>query len=334
MPESSPRQRAAARPQPADRVPSVSGLMARAARLHFEFGLTHQDTASALGISRVKVTRLLKQARQAGIVKITVIADVSPFAELEERLAAAVGLREVIVVPGSGSDDGAARSMLARGAASYLERVMRDGLVVAVGLSRTVAEMPQWLGSARQTRVSFVSLAGALRVGGPASGSPYQATDALAAAFGGTAEHLHAPVIVQSRAVAEELRSDPAIAQTLAQAAAADVAFVGVGGRDDRIDFSQGSHITDEEWAGLLAAGMVGDIGGRFFDGDGQPIAHEVNGRVIALDLEDFVKIPVRVVAAAARSKVAAIAAALRGGLATVLVTDVDTAHALLGDPP
>jgi DNA-binding transcriptional regulator LsrR (DeoR family) len=194
--------------------------------------------------------------------------------------------------------------------------------------------MPQWLGSARQTRASFVSLAGALRVGGQGSGSPYQATDALAAAFGGTAEHLHAPVIVQSQAVAEELRGDPAIAQTLHQAAAADVAFVGLGGRDDRIDFSQGSHITDEEWAGLLAAGMAGDIGGRFFDGDGLQIAHPVNGRVIALDLEDFVKIPVRVVAAAGPSKVEAIAAALRGGLATVLVTDVATAHALLGDPP
>jgi lsr operon transcriptional repressor len=333
MSESSPREHAAARPQPADRVPSVSGLMARAARLHFEFGLTHQDTAAALGISRVKVTRLLKQARQAGIVKITVIADVSPFAELEERLAAAVGIREAIIVPASGQAGGA-RSMLARGAASYLERVMRDGLVVAVGLSRTIAEMPQWLGSARQTRASFVSLAGSLRVGGQGSGSPYQATDALAAAFGGTAAHLHAPVIVQSRAVAEELRSDPAIAQTLDQAAAADVAFVGVGGRDDRIDFSEGNHISADEWASLLGGGMAGDIGGRFFDQDGLKITHTVNDRVIALDLEDFVKIPVRVVAAAGPSKVQAIAAALRGGLATVLVTDVDTAHALLGDPP
>jgi DNA-binding transcriptional regulator LsrR (DeoR family) len=79
---------------------------------------------------------------------------------------------------------------------------------------------------------------------------------------------------------------------------------------------------------------MVGDIGGRFFDADGLQIAHPVNGRVIALDLEDFVKIPVRVVAAAGPSKVEAIAAALRGDLATVLVTDVATAHALLGDPP
>jgi DNA-binding transcriptional regulator LsrR (DeoR family) len=332
MSESSPRQRAPApRRSSADRAPAVSGLMARAARLHFEFGLTHQDTAAALGISRVKVTRLLKQARQAGIVKITVIADVSPFAEVEERLAQAAGLREAIIVP-VGGERVAARSMLAHGAASYLERVMRDGIVVAVGLSRTIAEMPDWLSNARPTKASFVSLAGALRVGGQGSGNPYQATDALALAFGGTAEHLHAPVVVRSQAVAEELRTDPAIAQTLERAAAADMAFVGVGGREDRIDFNQGLCITAAEWANLLDCGMVGDIGGRFFDRNGLQIRHEVNGRVIALDLDDFVKIPTRVLAAAGPSKVDAIAAALRGGLATVLVTDVDTANALIRD--
>ena len=316
---------------PADRAPAVSGLMARAARLHFEFGLTHQDTAAALGISRVKVTRLLKQARQAGIVKITVIADVSPFAELEERLAERAGLREAIIVPAA-ADGGAARSMLARGAASYLERVVRDGIVVAVGLSRTIAEMPSWLSSARPARASFVSLAGALRVGGQGSGNPYQATDALARAFGGTAEHLLAPVIVRSQAVAEELRGDPAIARTLERAAAADMAFVAVGGREDRIDFNQGLCVTAAEWANLLDCGMVGDISGRFFDRNGLQIRHEVNGRVIALDLDEFVKVPVRVLAAAGPSKAEAIAAALRGGLATVLVTDVDTAHTLIKD--
>jgi len=332
MSGSSPRQRASApRRLPGDRAPAVSGLMARAARLHFEFGLTHQDTAAALGISRVKVTRLLKQAREAGIVKITVIADVSPFAEIEERLAEVAGLREAIIVPVA-AEGGAARGMLAHGAASYLDRVMRDGIVVAVGLSRTIAEMPAWLSNARPTRASFVSLAGALPVGGHGSGNPYQATDALARAFDGTAEHLHAPVVVRSQAVADELRSDPAIAQTLERAAAADMAFVGVGGREDRIDFNQGLCITAGEWANLLAGGMVGDIGGRFFDRNGLQIRDEVNGRVIALDLDDFVKIPSRVLAAGGPSKVDAIAAALRGGLATVLVTDVETARALIED--
>jgi DNA-binding transcriptional regulator LsrR (DeoR family) len=315
--------------QPATRVPQVSSLMARAARLHFEFGLTHQATATALGVSRVKVTRLLKQARQAGIVRITVVSDVSPFAELEEQLASAAGLREAIVVPDA-EDDGDTRSMLARGAASYLERVMRDGIVVAVGLSRTIAEMPSWLSDPRPTRASFVSLVGALRAGGQGSGNPYQATDALAAAFGGTAEHLHAPVIVQSRAVAEVLRADPAIARTLERAAAADVAFGGIGGRDDRIDFNQGAHIEGAEWTKLLAEGMVGDIGGRFFDKNGIEIEHDINRRVIGLALDEFRKIPVRVIAAGGPSKDESLAAALRGGLVTVLVTNVSSARSIL----
>jgi lsr operon transcriptional repressor len=326
MTESGARADAADLPQ---RRVTISGLMARAARLHYEFGLTHQDTGAALGISRVKVTRLLKQAREAGIVKIAVISDVSPFAELEDRLASRTGLREAVVVPAAASS-GVTRSMLARGAASYLERVMRDGLVVAVGMSRTIAQMPNWLVSPRSARVSFVSLAGSMRTGGQGSGNPYQATDALAAAFGGTAEHLHAPVIVQNQAVAAQLRADPAIAQTLQRAAAADIAFAGVGGREDRIDFSQGVYITREEWVQLLAAGMVGDIGGRFFDRNGLQIDQDVSRRVIVLELHEFVKIPIRVIAAAGPSKIEALHAAMVGRLATVLVTDVATAEALL----
>lgn len=314
---------------PATRVPNVSGLMVRAARLHYEYGLTHQDTAAALGISRVKVTRLLKQARQAGIVRITVVSDMSPFAELEDQLATATGLREAVVVPGAASS-GVTREKLARGAASYLERVIRDGMVVAVGLSRTIAEMPSWLASPRPTRATFVSLAGAMRIGGQGSGNPYQAADALAAAFGGSAEHLHSPVIVASREVAEQLRTDPDIAETLQRAAAADIAFVGLGGRDDRVGFSQGVHVSRDEWAKLLDDGMVGDIGGRFFDRHGLQMDHDLNHRIIGLDLDQFIKIPVRVIAAAGPSKVDAIRAALAGHLPNVLVTDLDTARALL----
>ena len=53
-------------------------LIGKAARLHYEFGLTHRDISEMLGISRVKVTRLLGQAREIGMVQITVNSDASP----------------------------------------------------------------------------------------------------------------------------------------------------------------------------------------------------------------------------------------------------------------
>ena len=146
----------------------VSEIMARAARLHFEFGLTHQEVAENLGISRVKVTRLLKQARESGMVRVVVDTDVSVYSELEQQLAARFGLSATILVPSRGPKNGNLRTVLAQGAGGYMTRVIRDGMVVAVGLSRTIGEMARQLSSVPQARraVTFVSLAGAFTRGG------------------------------------------------------------------------------------------------------------------------------------------------------------------------
>jgi DNA-binding transcriptional regulator LsrR (DeoR family) len=83
-----------ARPQSAERVPRVSELMARAARLRYEFGLTHQDTAEALGISRIKVVRVVAAAGPSkaeaiaaalrGVLVTVLVTDVEPARALIE----------------------------------------------------------------------------------------------------------------------------------------------------------------------------------------------------------------------------------------------------------
>jgi len=195
--------------------------MARAARLHYEFDLTHQEVATTLGLSRVKVTRMLKKARQVGLVQITVLTDLSLFITLEEELASRFGLMRAVVVPDSVSHEETPLSGVARGGATFLNQLARDDLVVAVGLSRAVAEIPRWLGIVSPARIQFVSLVGASRAVGGTRRSPYLATDALATAYCGTAEHLHAPAIVRSRSMAEELVLEPSVAEPLARAAVA-----------------------------------------------------------------------------------------------------------------
>jgi lsr operon transcriptional repressor len=321
-------------PQRAAHGEATTDLAARAARLHFDFGLTHQEAADVLGLSRVKVTRLIKHAHEAGLIRIVIASDASPFAELESALTARYGLVEVIVVPPPGGGSGDLRAMLAQGTAAYLARVIRDEMVVAVGMSRTIGEAARRVATMAPTRRSttFVSLVGAVRDDGGTGGSAYEAAAWLAQSFGGTVEHLHAPVIVRSAAVAQELMQDPSIARTLKLAASADVLFAGVGGRVDRIDLYGLGYLEKREWQELAAAGMVGDMCARFFDHDGQSVEHEVSGRVIGLSFEQLTRIPARVVAAGGASKLEALRATLRGGLATVLVTDATTARDLLAD--
>jgi DNA-binding transcriptional regulator LsrR (DeoR family) len=312
---------------------SEDDLMARAARLHYEFDLTHEQVATALGVSRVKVTRMLKKARQTGLVQISVLTDVSVFMTMEEQLCARFGLARAVVVPDAVGDERGPRSAAARGAASFLNQIVNDNAVIAVGLSRTVAEIPHWLGVVNPTRVRFVSLVGASRAAGGGAGSPYLATDALALAYSGTAEHLHAPVFVRSSSMAGELILEPSVAEPLAMAAAADAAIVGIGGIEDRADTGWAADVPGSEWAELAAAGMVGDIAGRFFDRDGKLIEHEINHRVIGLTLDQFAAIPTRVVVAAGPAKVEPLLAAMQRHLLNVLITDVSTAKALLQAP-
>ena len=74
-------------------------LLGKAARLHYDFGLTHQEIGEMLRLSRVKVTRLLQQARDLGIVQIEVRTDASPYASLEVELTSTFDLDEALIVP-------------------------------------------------------------------------------------------------------------------------------------------------------------------------------------------------------------------------------------------
>lgn len=304
-------------------------LIGKAARLYYEFDLTHREISEMLGISRVKVTRLLGRARESGMVQITVNSDASPYALLETQLVQRFGLDEAVVVP-SFDDEARLRAAVARGAAGHLQRVLRDGMTVTIGLSRTLALVPDFIVAPPRVDATFIPLAGGLSRTSHAVNA-HESTERLAQLFGGRAEHLHAPAVMASREVALALRREPAIERALAQAAKADLALVGIGGMQTAsVNLLAAGDITREQLAELRAVGAVGDIGARFFDRNGHPVAHELNDRLVGLTLEEIGRIGTRVAAAAGPEKQIALLAALRARLATVLVTDAATAGRLL----
>lgn len=303
-------------------------LVGKAARLYYEYDLTHQEVAAILKVSRVKITRLLQQARREGVVVIRVNSDDSPFFELEVALSRTLGLSEVIVVP-SFDDRVKARQALARAVATYLQRVIRDGTIVAISLSQTVALVPDFVFDPRPTAVTFVAAVGGIRRG-LAGLSPNRPIDELAELYSGVAKHLNGPAIAGSPEVAAALIGDPAIARTLSEAAAADIVVLGLGPVSGPVALLEQGEMTSAELNRVIEHGAVGDLAGRFFDSDGQPIEDEWDRRVIGLMLPQISRIPTRVVAAGGPEKVEAILAAIRGRLVSVLITDEHVATTLL----
>ena len=145
---------------------------------------------------------------------------------------------------------------------------------------------------------------------------------------------LSAPGIVASKMVRDALLADPQISDTLALSARADLAMVGIGVPVPDSVVMQAGAILAEEVEQLKACGAVGDIALRYFDADGQPITHEVNDRIIGLDLDQIKGIPRVIGVAGGAEKFEVIRASLRGGFINVLVTDDRIAVRLLEDPP
>jgi lsr operon transcriptional repressor len=302
-------------------------LLGKVAKLHYEHGLTHEEVGRVLGLSRVKVTRLLAEARRTGIVEIRVNSDASPYVDLELELARQYRLDEAVVVPAAADAD-QARASLAVAVASWIGRVLSDGMTVAIGISRTIGSVPDHVVGPAPVDCTFVSITGS-RSHSADGINPHEATDRLARLFGGRARIIPAPVVAASGELRDAFVGDPAIAEPLAEAAGADVALVGAGGMTSQLLVSGGG-VSASELRALRAAGAVGDIAARFFDRDGMPVDHPLDRRIIGLSLQQIAAIPTRVVAAGGHEKGAALQALLRAGLATVFVTDDVTAGRLI----
>ena len=90
-------------------------LMTMASRLYHERGIRQRDIATQLGVSQPRVSRLLQQAEEQGIVRTVVVAPEGIYPEPEEALEDAYKLRECHVVEVFGGDEAIPRELGVRG---------------------------------------------------------------------------------------------------------------------------------------------------------------------------------------------------------------------------
>ncbi|HIQ06076.1 MAG TPA: hypothetical protein EYH31_10405, partial [Anaerolineae bacterium] len=158
----------------------------------------------------------------------------------------------------------------------------------------------------------------------------YNVSGRLAERCGGIAEHVFTPVVVESAEARAALLQDSRIAATLEKAAQCEVGLVGIGTVDDDMLLFQLGYCDKDTVHDLRARGAVGDIIGHFFDFDGEPVACKLSDRLIALSLDQLHTIRTLIAVAGGLEKTEAILGALRGSHINVLVTDTETARAVL----
>lgn len=307
-------------------------LCARVARLYYESELTQEQIGEVLGLSRMKVNRLLGLARQSGVVQIQVHSPDEPFAELQEQLLSDFGLQDVRLVATEPSADGL-RSNLASGASAWLVENLQPGLVVGFGLGRTVGLLPNTFSVGGPVKCTFVTVEG-VGVSPNAGYAAYEVAARLADAAGGVAEIVSAPTFVSDSGLRDALLSEPSVSASLDVARAAGIVVQSVGTVTLDAPLFRHGTLSEADLKKLRNAGAVGDALGHFFNEAGDHIPWETDDRHIGLTLDDLKKLPTSALVAGGEDKTTAVRAAIRGGYFNALITDESTAERLLDMGP
>jgi DNA-binding transcriptional regulator LsrR (DeoR family) len=327
----SERQPAAAEPEHDVQAGTESGweagqLQARAAWYYYIGGQTQQEIAERMGLTRLRVNKILAQARADGLVHIEIRMPLASCVALEEKLKARFNLADVAVVP-TVSDPDTLQRVVGEAASVMLAPLLRDGLGVGIGWGRTLRAAALRLPHRRLPASWVVSLMGGLTRG---SGiNTFEVSTELARAIGAECYYMSAPIYCPSVENRSALLTHYGLAEVMRRAREGNVALVACGDLTSRSLLAT-THIVSENLAELQDAAAVGDLLGTFLDEHGAPVDHALNQRVVALPPHELKAYPVSILASGGISKLPIIRAVLQARYVNRLVTDEAVAMALV----
>lgn len=303
-------------------------LMTRVASLYYLNDLTQAEIAKNLNISRIKVGRLLKKAREEGIVEINVRPHPGLNIQLEAELADRFGLKRVLIAIDQQNPHDQ-RAGVGRLVACYLSNNLRDGIIVAVGMGRNTSAISDYVFNPIRHNCTFISAIGGLSSAGQLI-NPNHICWRLADRFGGQSEIIYAPAYVEEQGIRDTFINNKTIRQTLDRARRADLSIVGIGDVSENSNVVRMGWLSAQEIAQLRRSGAVGDILGYFFDISGASTKNDIQGRVVGLNAEDLRHIPTVIAIASETNKPLSILGALRTGIIDILATNYTNAHTIL----
>lgn len=309
-------------------------LLGKVSTLYYVYERTQQEIADRLRLSRPKVSRLLQEAQELGIVQITVSPPQGLHIGLESKLENRFGLTEAQVINVEpGQSTALLRRELGGAAAAHLSRMVQPGTAIGLTWGRTLSLMVQAMAPLTTQDVRVVQTLGGI---GPPEADAHAAAIVrrLAQLLGASAVLLPTPAVVGTPAARDVLREDPHVQIALEQLDDLDLVYVGIGSLRSNPVLTDGRSLPPGTVAELESGGAIGDVALRFFDCQGSLVETSLDERILGISTEQLRNARRVVAVAGGPDKEDAIAPALRTGFIDALITDQVTAEALTACTP
>ncbi len=302
-------------------------LLVRVAELYYEQGLNQNEIAKLLSISRPTVSRLLDEAKDAGVVEIIVHSPIRKDPTLSYALRNTFRLREAIVINGA-YDYPKALRRCCEAASHFFNTIMDNNKSVGIAWGSVPQLLCELIEEHPYYNVNVVQMVGCLGTGNP-NVDGIELALRISKRLGGTYSNIYAPIYVGSEAVYSYLVSEPQIEATLRKAAGVDIILTGIGSFNPETTLQRAGYWTDKDRMDFISKGAVGHMMARPYDKDGNEVTME--GRyTIGAPLSAMRNADWSIGIAAGAFRADAVLGGVRGGYLNALVTDQALAQELL----
>ncbi|MDD3213737.1 MAG: sugar-binding transcriptional regulator [Eubacteriales bacterium] len=295
-------------------------LMIKIAWYYYFENMTQQNVANTLGISRMRVIKLLEKARQTGIIQFHLRKDGEKRMKLERSLMETYHLKDAFIVPAS-LNKSQVNAAIAEAASMYIAERLTDNSFINMGYGDTPSRILNNLATMAENPITCVSLTG---------GVSYYLPDTRSNVFNAKLNLIPTPLLASSKEMASAMRHEASVAEVSRMISLAQLTVVGIGAMHESATIFKTGILNRNDFQYLQMQGAVGDLLSHFIDSEGRLIKTPLEERLISTSLEKLKELQNVIGVAAGDVKVNAIRAALRGGYLDVLITDDQTAAQLI----
>ena len=299
-----------------------------AASMYYLQDMKMEAIAKHLGTSRSTVSRMIRDARESGIVEITLRPTHSRAPGLTQRLRDDYDIEAFVVpVPDSGAQLDRL-DQVARTTARLITSWFDSEMVLAIAWGTTINAISGHLTNKPTRGSAVVQLNGAANT--RTSGVDY-AGDLISGfgrAFGAHVHYFPVPAFFDYAETRDAMWRERSVQRVVDVQRRADIALFSVGALQGELPshvYSAG-YLEPDDVATLEAEGVVGDVCTVFLRADGTYSDIDLNARATGPTPAQLRAVPRRVCAVAGDNKVVPLRAALLAGAVTHLVIDELTA--------
>ncbi len=295
-------------------------LMVDVAVDYYLKGKTQSEISTDHYISRPKVSRILKKARENGIVEIKINYDNGNFNKLQRDVKRLFNVKNIYIVPTLSNYDETLEEVCKK-AAEKLNSNIKDGMTVGVSWGRSLRTVVKYIKQKSYNGVNIVELFGTLDYHTDFNAITNASTE-LSDKLGARLYPLPVPIYINDKRARDTIKRTPLVASTLKKIDDVDMILTSLGTVSSSAkSVFWDSYPDNEIKLRVQEKSGVGFILAHFFNINGEFLDLSCNEELIGISKEQIKKKPIFLLCAGVK-KAKALYGALRSRMVDTLVCD------------